>query len=33
VVRDRAGRDVAAVLIRERLARAYHGRGRRAGWC
>jgi endonuclease YncB( thermonuclease family) len=33
VVRDRAGRDVAAVLIRERLARPYDGRGRRQGWC
>jgi endonuclease YncB( thermonuclease family) len=33
VVRDRAGRDLAAVLIRERLARPYDGRGRRQGWC
>lgn len=33
VVRDRAGRDVAAVMIRERLARPYDGSGRRAGWC
>jgi micrococcal nuclease len=33
VVRDRAGRDVAMVLIRERLARPYDGRGRRPGWC
>lgn len=33
VVRDRAGRDVARILIREGLARPYDGRGRRAGWC
>jgi endonuclease YncB( thermonuclease family) len=33
VVRTRDGRDVAAVLIREGLARPYDGRGRRAGWC
>ena len=33
VVRDRQGRDVAAVMIREGLARPYDGRGRRAGWC
>jgi endonuclease YncB( thermonuclease family) len=33
VVRDAAGRDVAQVLIGEGLARVYHGRGRRAGWC
>jgi len=32
VVRDRDGRDVAAVLIAEGLARP-HGRGRRASWC
>jgi len=32
VVRDRQGRDVAAVLIREGLARPYGGE-RRAGWC
>ncbi len=33
VVRDQRGEDVAAVLIREGLARAYHGRGPREGWC
>jgi endonuclease YncB( thermonuclease family) len=33
VVRDRAGRDLAQVLIREGLARPYNGRGRRQGWC
>ena len=33
VVRDRQGEDVADVLIREGLARAYHGRGQREGWC
>lgn len=33
VVRDRQGRDVAAVLVREGLARPYYGRGARAGWC
>lgn len=33
VVRDRQGRDVAELLIREGLARAYSGRGRRQGWC
>ena len=33
VVRDSRGEDVADVLIRENLARAYHGRGRREGWC
>jgi len=33
VVQDRAGRDLAQVLIRERLARPYDGRGRRQGWC
>lgn len=33
VVRDRAGRDVAEVLIAEGLARAYDGRGARPGWC
>ena len=32
VVRDRAGRDLAAVLIREGHARPYLG-GQRAGWC
>jgi len=33
VVYDARGRDVAAVLIREGLARPYGGRGRREGWC
>jgi endonuclease YncB( thermonuclease family) len=33
VVRDQHGEDVARVLIREGLARAYHGRGPREGWC
>lgn len=33
VVRDRQGRDVAQVLIREGLGRPYDGRGRRGGWC
>ncbi len=33
VVRDQRGEDVAAVLIREGLARPYDGRGRREGWC
>ena len=33
VVRDRSGPDVAEVLIEEGLAREYHGRGRRGGWC
>jgi endonuclease YncB( thermonuclease family) len=33
VVRDRAGRDLAQVMIREGLARPYNGRGRRQGWC
>lgn len=32
VVRDRAGRDLASIMIREGLARPYGG-GRRAGWC
>jgi len=32
VVRDRAGRDVARVLVAEGLARPYAG-GRRGGWC
>ncbi len=32
VVRDRQGRDVAAVLIAEGLARPY-ARGRRGSWC
>lgn len=33
VVRDHEGRDVAAVLIEEGLAVAYHGRGLRRDWC
>ena len=33
VVHDAHGRDVAAVLIREGVARGYNGRGRRQGWC
>lgn len=33
VVLDRQGRDAAAVLVREALARRYDGRGRRGGWC
>lgn len=33
IVRDRQGRDVAQILIRERHARQYDGRGRREGWC
>lgn len=33
VVRDRQGRDVAQILIREGLARPYDGRGPRPGWC
>jgi endonuclease YncB( thermonuclease family) len=33
VVRDRAGRDLAQVMIREGLARPYNGRGQREGWC
>lgn len=33
VVRDRQGRDVAQLLIREGLARPYTGRTRRGGWC
>jgi endonuclease YncB( thermonuclease family) len=33
IVRDRAGRDLAQVMIREGLARPYSGRGRRQGWC
>jgi endonuclease YncB( thermonuclease family) len=32
VVRDRQGRDVAAVMIREGLARPYGGEARRS-WC
>ncbi len=33
VVRVRAGQDVAALLIRERLARLYDGTGPRRGCC
>lgn len=33
VVRDRSGRDLAVVMIREGHARTYHGRGPRGGWC
>lgn len=33
VARNAEGQDVAAILIREGLARAYDGRGRRGGWC
>lgn len=33
VVRNAEGEDVAGVLIREGLARPYHGRGPREGWC
>jgi micrococcal nuclease len=33
VVRVRGGQDVADIMIRERLARAYDGRGPRRGWC
>lgn len=33
VVRDATGRDVAQVMIGEGLAREYHGRGPRQGWC
>jgi micrococcal nuclease len=34
LARARSGeRDVAETLIAEGLARAYDGRGRRAGWC
>ncbi|MGX9966100.1 thermonuclease family protein [Roseomonas sp. F4] len=33
IVRDRTGRDLSQVLIREGLARPYDGRGRRQGWC
>lgn len=32
VVRDQQGRDVAKTMVREGLAREYHG-GRREGWC
>lgn len=30
---DRQGRDVAAILISEGLARPFDGRGRRGSWC
>lgn len=33
VVRDRSGTDVAQILIAEKLARPYTGRGQRQGWC
>lgn len=33
VVLDREGNDLALILIREGLAREYHGRGPRGGWC
>ncbi|WP_424813609.1 thermonuclease family protein [Roseococcus sp. YIM B11640] len=33
VVRDRRGREVAAVMVREGHARPYNGRTRRLGWC
>ena len=33
IVRDRAGRDLARIMIAEGLARPYDGRGRRLGWC
>lgn len=33
VVVDARGKDVAAVVVGEGLARAYDGRGRRQGWC
>ena len=33
LVRDRQGRDVAVVMIREGHARPYDGRSRREGWC
>jgi micrococcal nuclease len=33
VVRVRGGQDVAAIMIRERLARPYNGTGPRRGWC
>lgn len=33
VVRVRGGQDVADIMIRERLARAYDGSGQRRGWC
>lgn len=33
VVRARGWQDVAAIMIRERLARPYDGTGPRRGWC
>lgn len=33
VIRDRQGRDVAGVLVREGLAVPYHGHGKRQDWC
>ena len=33
VVRVRGGQNVAHIMIRERLARAYEGNGQRRGWC
>jgi endonuclease YncB( thermonuclease family) len=33
VVRNAEGEDLGALLIREGLARPYHGRGPREGWC
>jgi micrococcal nuclease len=33
ILRDAQGRNVAEVLVAEGLARAYHGRGARQGWC
>lgn len=33
VVRDPKGEDLGEVLVREGLARPYHGRGPREGWC
>jgi endonuclease YncB( thermonuclease family) len=33
VVHNDQGEDVGAVLVREGLARPYHGRGPREGWC
>ncbi len=33
VARTPAGEDVAVTLIRAGLARPYHGRGPRGGWC
>lgn len=33
IVRDKRGRDLAQVLIREGHAKPYYGRGPRGGWC